>query len=110
MMSEVQTTFQPTTKRAPTICRPTCRPLPATAPPGLVRPKALQPFSVAQRPGGWILILREFMGNSGVGHTGANTADNGAYKMGVEDLKGIIDLAHDLRSANNVHRNPGNGA
>ena len=43
--------FQPMVKRAPTIWRPICRPLPATAPPGLVRPKAAQPFFVAQRPG-----------------------------------------------------------
>ncbi len=42
--------FQPIMKRAPTIWRPIWRPLPATAPPGLVMPKAAQPFFVAQRP------------------------------------------------------------
>ena len=43
--------FQPMMKRAPTIWMPIWRPLPATAPPGLGRPKAAQPLTVAQRPG-----------------------------------------------------------
>lgn len=43
-------------------------------------------------------------------HTGANTSDNGAHEMRVEDVQGIVDLAHQLGPSENVHRNPGDSA
>ena len=77
--------FQPMMKRAPTICRPIWRPLPATAPPGFVSPKAAQPFLVAQSPGRCGSV-RGAVRDARDGLTGADAADNGAYKMRVEDV------------------------
>lgn len=102
MIRDVQTTFHPMMKSAPTICRPIWRPLPATAPPGLVRPKAAQPFLVAQRPREKMLIGRMIEG-PGRERTSANASHNGADEMRVEDVQGIIDFAHELRSSKNVH-------
>ena len=38
--------------------------------------------------------------------TGAHSADNGSYKMGVKDINGIVDFAEELGSAQYIHGDP----
>ena len=46
----------------------------------------------------------------GGGRTGADAADDGADEVGVEDFEGVVHLAHEFRSAEYVHGDPGDGA
>ena len=55
------------------------------------------------RPETWSPLARRIYKDTEGKHTGANTSDDSANEMSVENIQCIIDLTHDLGSTNNVH-------